>query len=302
MSMILIVPERRRGLTITYNRMTGNFGSIAAAQPELTEQEHRCVLAHLRQRYANVFTDDAIESHIRDYVGYTFADAMVPIVSLRTPASGKILDIGSGFGSFVLRARQKRFDAVGIELAPFEVKVARQRLRRIRPDDDPESVYRIGDIRTLGVAAESVDTVTLWNVLEHVDDASAVLRSTWHMLRPDGWVYVICPNYAAFRQEAHYHVPWYPLFPRWLASRYLRQIGRDPTYFENEIFYRTNWGVLRSLKRIGFELHDFSGASPLRLCLTGLRRQPKHFLDYYNPFRESVVLSARKPVVKGIKI
>src|SRR4051794_37017367 len=53
--------------------------------PDLTARERALVFEHLQRRYANVFTNDAIESHVRDYVGFPFADAMVSVVSLHVP-------------------------------------------------------------------------------------------------------------------------------------------------------------------------------------------------------------------------
>jgi SAM-dependent methyltransferase len=265
------------------------------ASVAITEDERREVRAHLQHRYKNVFTNAAIEGHLADYVGFTFAEAMVPVLALTLQQGARILDVGSGFGSFVLLAREHGFDARGIELAPFEVEFARRRLRRLRPADDQREVYREGDASALDLPPESLDAVTLWNVIEHIPEARRVLSAAGRMLRPGGRLYLICPNYAAFRQEAHYHVPWYPLLPRPLASRYLRRLGREPSYFENEIFYRTNWGILRLLRQTGFEPYDLTGTKPMRLDPRAVWRRPKEFLDFYNPMRESVALSAQRP-------
>ena len=150
------------------------------------------------------------------------------------------------------------------------------------------------DVSRLGGAEASLDAVTLWNVIEHVADGYSLLRACARLLKPGGIAYVICPNYAAWRQEAHYHVPWPPLLPRPLASRYLRTLGKDPTYFEQEIFYRTNWQVLRWLARLGLEAYDLTAMSPMTITTRRLWCDRKTLLDFYNPFRESVVLSARK--------
>ena len=139
--------------------------------------------------------------------------------------------------------------------------------------------------------------MTLWNVLEHIPDQDGIITLASRLLKPGGVVFVICPNYAAFRLEAHYQLPWCPLFPRRLASAYLRRRGRNPTYFENAVFYRTNWGVMHALRRSGFELHDFSALSSMALkpgCAFRLLRRPQSFMRYYNPFKEFVVLAARK--------
>lgn len=252
---------------------------------------------HLRDNYRNIFTDEAISSHIRDYVGMPFADSVVGVVADSLRDSDRILDIGSGFGSFVLACRNRGLNAVGVEISDYEVAFARRRLSIVRPEDNAESVYLLNDARQLSGEGNSFGAITLWNVLEHIDDADRVIRTAADLLKPGGALFVICPNYAAFRQEAHYHVPWLPLLPRKLASFYLKSLGRDPGFFETSVFYRTNWGVMRSLLAAGFELYDFSATqsmSPGRKTLRRMVRHPQHVLAYYNPFKESVVLAARK--------
>jgi MPBQ/MSBQ methyltransferase len=249
---------------------------------------------YLYRRYKGVFSDEAIESHLRDYVGYPFSDAMVQVLAIRHRPGQRVLDLGAGFGSFVLIARQHGFDAIGIELAETEIAFARLRLNHLRPQDEPSRVYIQGSAYSLNLPDESFDAVTMWNVIEHIVDAAAVLRRAWQLLRPHGSIYIICPNYMTFRAEAHYHVAWCPCLPRALAARYLRLRRKDPAYFEKEIFYRSNWGVLRMLRRSGFEVHDFGNTVSMRFNISNLGKRPRAMAMFYNPFKDSVVLSARK--------
>lgn len=265
--------------------------------PPLSADARGALRAYLDGLYRGVFSDDAIERHMDDYVGFEFVDQVAPLVARAIPPGGRVLDIGAGFGSFVLAARELGLDATGVEIAEEEVAFARRRLARVRPQDDPGSVYVQGDARTQSIPDASLDAATFWNVLEHLDDMHSILRRAARMLKPRGAVFVICPNYAAFRDEAHYNVPWYPYFPRRLASSYLRRRGRNPRYFETSVFYRTNWGVMRGLAAAGFELHDWSASHSMALTLRNVRsmaRDPLGYLRYYNPLKESVVLAARK--------
>jgi ubiquinone/menaquinone biosynthesis C-methylase UbiE len=262
----------------------------------LPSQDREAVMAYLERLYAGVFDPADIIRHIEDYVGFNFVDQIVPLVCAQCEPGAKVLDVGSGFGSFVLRARERGLDAIGIEIAEFEVNFARQRLARMRPQDDPSHVYQMGDALQLDLPSESIDAVTLWNVLEHIDNYSALLAFIKRVLRPGGSVYIICPNYAAFRKEAHYQVPWYPFFPRPLAGKYLSRHGKDPGYFETAIFYRTNWGVLWLLKRLGFEVYEISNTMSMDIKLGNLSsivRNAGDFLRFYNPLKESILLAAR---------
>jgi SAM-dependent methyltransferase len=306
-------------------------------------EEEMGLRCYLRARYAGVFDNESLENHIRDYVGFGFANQVAPLLANQIPAGGKVLDIGAGFGSFVLAARRLGLDAVGIEIAKFEVEYARRRLQREKPDDDPQSVYLLGDGLALPFKVNTFDAVTLWNVLEHVADERNLLSESKRVLRPGGCFYIICPNYAAFRKEAHYQVFWPPLMPRKIASIYLRIRKKDLKYFETNIFYRTNWGMLNALFQLGMEVGSLDRITKLNKLEMDTSLRPKifkpeliqdprkralimrmkklHFawlvwfgllgliqvkncwlwkshitrkLSLYNPFKDSVILSARK--------
>lgn len=315
-------------------------------QNVLEEHNLRC---YLKAEYKNVFDAVSIESHIRDYVGFVFSDSVAPLVAKQVPQGGRVLDIGCGFGAFVISARRLGLEAVGVEIAPFEVEYAKRRLEREMPGLEATSIYFQGDGHKVPFEDQSFDAVTLWNVLEHVPDGKRLLQEVTRVLKPTGIVFIICPNYAAFRQEAHYIIPWWPLLPRKLASVYLRMRGRNPRFFETSIFYRTNWEILRVLRRLGMKVFwidgrpVFSPPTEIEIYSNGMRArisQPELIRDakkrarlmrikeiklewilllgltvitryryfrlwlknvrnairFYNPFIESIVLSAQKVI------
>lgn len=210
------------------------------------------VRRHVEVEYAGVFDDDMVDRFLADYVGEEIAEEHVEEVLRHLPPGGKVLDVGSGFGSFVLAMRRHEVACVGVDIGAFEVEISRRRCREV----DASTVFRSGSALQLPFDEGSFDAVTLWNVLEHVPDATVAICEAARVLRPGGRVHLVAPNYAAVRREAHYHVPWFPLLPRAVASRYLSAIGRDPTFFETSIHYVTNRGVLRSLRRVGLEVVD----------------------------------------------
>ena len=306
------------------NRRNNCTQSVDAGQSELRH--------YLFTQYAGVLDDQSIEKHIRDYVGFTFANQVAPLVAAQTPPGGKILDIGAGFGAFVLAARRLGLEAIGIEIAGFEVKYAHQRWRQETPENGSQAIYHLGNGLALPFGANSFEAVTLWNVLEHISDAKRLLFEVKRVLKPAGCLYIICPNYAAFRQEAHYLLFWPPLLPRKIASLYLKVRGKDPNFFETSVFYRTNWEVLRLLQELDMEVRNLKGTIKLskvevdtaqqaklleptliedprrRALLVRLNQfrliwlvrlglclaQVARMLPFYNPFKESVILSARK--------
>lgn len=164
-----------------------------------------------------------------------------------------MLDIGAGFGSFVIAARRLGLEAYGIELSWYETVYAKGRHETDLPGAERNTLFTQGNGLTLPFKDGVFDAITLWNVMEHVPDAKALLTDVKRVLKTGGILYIICPNYFSFRKEAHYQISWPPLLPRILAPWYLRMHGKDPQFFKECIFYRTNWEILSILHNLGLK-------------------------------------------------
>jgi MPBQ/MSBQ methyltransferase len=264
----------------------------------LTEDEHREVRSHLEREYAGVFDVAEIEFHLDAHVRGGFAEYACQVVEAATPAGGNVLDVGAGFGSFVVLARERGFDAMGVEISPFEVSFARKRLSRLRPADDPLRIFLDGGIFNPLLDALRFDAITFWNVLEHVENVRPMLRRAADLLCTGGAIYVVCPNYAAWRKEAHYQIAWHPFLTRRAAARRLVRHGKNPRFFDTSVFRRTNWGVMRELARNRLRLYDrmnVTAMHPGRDLARVFFSDPGRVLDFYNPCRPAVELAARKP-------
>ena len=108
--------------------------------------------------------------------------------AIRPP--GRLLDAGAGRGRFVAAARAAGWDATGIEPSARGVAAAR-------------GVYGVtleqAAIEDARLAPGSLDAVTLWHVLEHVDDPAGALERVRRWLRPGGVVLVGAPNLASLQ-------------------------------------------------------------------------------------------------------
>lgn len=211
---------------------------------------------YLRGQYEGIFDEKMIQAHLSEFVDTQNALLLAANLVADGHVGRRMLDIGSGYGANVFCARERGIDACGIEIAPMEVQFARRRLQRLRPGDEAGEVYLLGDGQSLPFSGAAFDVVTIMNVLEHVPDYRKLVDEAMRVLRPGGSLYILCPNYAAFRREAHYHVPWFPLLPKALASLYLRALGRNPAFLQTSIHYCTNWGVLAHLARAGAAIHN----------------------------------------------
>jgi len=117
-----------------------------------------------------------------------------------SPSPSRLLDVGAGRGRFVASARAAGYEAEGVEPTGRGVTAARAlgvTLRQARLEDTD-------------VVRESLDAVTAWHVIEHLDDpASAVVRMAgW--LRPGGVLLIGVPNVdslqARWGGERWYHL------------------------------------------------------------------------------------------------
>lgn len=268
---------------------------------------------HLRSQYRGIFPDNQIEEHLHNYVELKLSEEQyAEILGQADLKRGqKLVDLGCGFGSFVLVCRKHGVQAIGLDVADFDIDFARNRFAQVIPGSDIDSIYLKRNAESTQMEEAGFDVVTAWNLLEHVPNFKKVIGEAFRLLKPGGLFFGIAPNYLAVRKEAHYLVPWLPLFPRRLASLYLRLLGRRPDFFEQHIYYVTNWGILASLKKTGFELvypnmikvdrPELIKSSVVKQIVTAaikLRLKPvikwMIALDYRNPFKSAVSFIARK--------
>lgn len=102
-----------------------------------------------------------------------------------TAGAGRVLDVGGGVGHFTEVALGLGWDAYSADLSPLAVGAA---------------ASRIGSDRSLSAPlpdelAGSFDLVTLWCVVAHVADPTAVIAEAVRFLRPAGALLLTTPNF-----------------------------------------------------------------------------------------------------------
>jgi len=169
-------------------------------------------------------------------------------------AGDRILEVGCGFGSFVLTCVEAGYDAIGLDPNEYDermpvsvLKIAQSRM----PPGDHRLVAGYGE--DLPFPAETFDVVALFQVLEHVRDPKRVLQQAYRVLKPDGMIYLHMGNYLSF-YEGHYDLPWLPLFPKPFARIYVRLLGRDPGFLEH-LHYTTPPMIEKLLAELGYQKH-----------------------------------------------
>jgi 2-polyprenyl-3-methyl-5-hydroxy-6-metoxy-1,4-benzoquinol methylase len=96
-----------------------------------------------------------------------------------------LLDVGCDTGVFVEFAVGKGMSAIGIDVFDRVVEIGRARGRDLR----------LGTLETAGISDQSIDVVTGFDLIEHVDDPVSFVDNVKRVLRPGGVVALETPNY-----------------------------------------------------------------------------------------------------------
>ncbi|MBC8046494.1 MAG: class I SAM-dependent methyltransferase [Fimbriimonadaceae bacterium] len=98
--------------------------------------------------------------------------------------SGKLFDLGAGWGHFLLAGKQCGYDVYGIELSEQPAYYAKNDLQ-----------LPVDRIDFFAMSEENkFDIITLWDVLEHIDAADTVLEKCYRLLNKDGIIVIQVPQ------------------------------------------------------------------------------------------------------------
>lgn len=111
--------------------------------------------------------------------------------------TGRLLDIGSGVGTFANTMQRAGWEVTGLE--PEEA--ARQKAKELY-DITLQPVEQFFQL-----PAGSFDAITLWHVLEHVHALENYLRQMEKLLKPTGKLLIAVPNYTS-RDASIYREYW----------------------------------------------------------------------------------------------
>ncbi len=174
---------------------------LVFVNPTFDEAHYKQVYAS--QAYQDIVRDLGINSH--EYRVNRFGVERVGIMAdhLRAPAgrTPRYLDVGCSTGFVVEAARDKGWDAIGIDLNPSAIEFGQSRgldLRAVALED-------------AGFAPGSFDALSLFDVLEHLLDPARTLRACATLLAPGGILFLYVPNFdsaSRLLMGANAHFIW----------------------------------------------------------------------------------------------
>jgi len=104
--------------------------------------------------------------------------------------SGRLLDSGCGTGEHTLLAAARGADAVGVDISPLAIEMARQKAG----GRGVAARFEVADALSLGSLGLTFDTIIDSGVFHVFDDSQRIryAKSLWSVLRPEGSCYLMC--------------------------------------------------------------------------------------------------------------
>jgi len=154
------------------------------------------------------------------------------LISSYVKNKGNLLDIGAGTGDFLAHAKSKKWEVVGIEPSQKAKELAQK--KGVSFVDNTEEL-----------SDNSFDVITMFHVLEHVEDLDKQLSELKRISKPNGIIIVAVPNYKSYDAEyykefwAAYDVPrhiWHfskTSIQKLFAKQGIQLIKTKPMYFDS---------------------------------------------------------------------
>lgn len=105
---------------------------------------------------------------------------------------GKILDIGCGDGDFLNFMKDRGWQVYGVEPSKSGAKLSKQKLKT--------NIYNIV-LSKVRFPKQYFDVVTMWHVLEHVDNSYDALKEVRRITKNNGLLIVAVPNIDSFQAK-----------------------------------------------------------------------------------------------------
>jgi SAM-dependent methyltransferase len=186
------------------------------------------VLKKLSEAYVEASFDSGEEAA---YAAKTYA-GVIPRLGLAGRRGA--LDIGTGDGAFLRELLKAGFSQVqGIEPSQAPVKAAPAEIRKL---------IKLGFFKPGAYKAASLDLVTCFQTMEHVDAPAMVAKEAKRILRPGGAFYTVCHSHRSFSAKVlGLRSPIFDIEHLQLFSpRSLKRLLENEGYTGVQVFYLAN--------------------------------------------------------------
>ncbi len=107
--------------------------------------------------------------------------------------SGKLFDLGAGWGHFMLAGKELGYDVYGVEISeqPYLYCV-----NDLKLPVDHIDFFKMDETKKF-------DVITMWDVLEHIDQASPFLEKCNKLTNPGGYLFLQVPQIDSYFAKKH---------------------------------------------------------------------------------------------------
>jgi SAM-dependent methyltransferase len=159
------------------------------------------------------------------------------------PAPGKILDIGCGSGKFLYSAREKGWDAYGVEVSSTGAKLGKEAAGL--------KIFS-GTLLESNFSNSFFDYVRSNHSFEHLVNPNEVLGEIYRILKPDGKLMIGVPNIDSFNAKLFKQYWWYlgaPVHTFNYSTKTLVTMLEKHNFIVEKINYNSNYsGILGSVQ------------------------------------------------------
>lgn len=195
--------------------------------------------------------------------------------------TGRILEIGSGFGYFLNEAKVAGWQPLGVEISPHSTNYARETYGVESLTGTLEQHFEA--LRN----GEKFDVVALWNVFEHLPDPVGDLKLFHQLLRPGGVVIIKVPDARVLTLKPN-------LLQRTWLNLYIHRYF--PLHAHMHIVHLTPETFSGMAEKAGFEkpiIHD--GISVDERPIRNWRQRARHHWHISLKLPYNFVALAKKP-------
>jgi SAM-dependent methyltransferase len=146
------------------------------------------------------------------------------------PLKGKLLEIGSGHGDFLIQAASQGLEVTGVEYSQFAVEKINEKLQG-------KGNVICGDVFCIQ-QENHFDYIVFSDVLEHVRDPRAFMQQVYRLLKTDGYIFVTVPSLDSFTAK-------------WMKSKWMEFKPEHLWYFSkktlDQLLYSESFGNLKTI-------------------------------------------------------
>lgn len=146
--------------------------------------------------------------------------------------TGKMLDIGCGVGDFLKTMENNGWEATGIEPSSQAKEIARKKIKA--------NLLDINEIN--GLEDVSFDLITMWHVLEHVENLKEEVQQLERLLKVGGRLVLALPNFKSY--DAQFYKAYWAAYD---VPRHLNHFCKESinNIFKNSSLVLTNTNKLK---------------------------------------------------------